>query len=90
MYMLYICFSYSEYDDFVLPEDSGFDTQDDSGLSSTRSRQSGHAGGLAPVDESFLKMMLSLMKDVPPSVKNKFQSDMFAAIYRIRGQYLLD
>ncbi|XP_023295777.2 M-phase phosphoprotein 8 isoform X1 [Lucilia cuprina] len=68
--------------DLMLPEDSGFDTQDDS--LSLRGRNT------TAVDESFLRMMLSLMKDVPLSVKNKFQADMFAAIYRIRGQYLLD
>lgn len=39
------------------------------------------------VDLQFLKMMLSLMKDIPSSVKNKFQADMFAEIYKIRVQY---
>lgn len=81
-------FLYSSDDEFVFPEDSGLDTQDDTALVSGRSRQSGGTGNLTAVDESFLKMMLSLMKDVPSSVKNKFQADMFAAIYRIRGQYL--
>ena len=76
----------------MLPEDSGFDTQDDSALAivSKRSRHSLPRDLPSSLDESFLKMMLSLMKDVPASVKNKFQADMFAAIYRIRGQYLLE
>lgn len=83
-------FYYCSGDDFVLPEDSGLDTQDDSTLAiaGKRTRHSPSYSAYSSVDESFLKMMLNLMKDVPSGVKNKFQADMFATIYRIRGQYL--